>query len=96
MYRPAGPREVYLEHMMSNPASFSNASPSTTSDDWLATAVYPMTPARAANTPTRLTDQTAYATQPVEDSWYSRLNGTMSPAKAAASAQGSTRAGQLT
>lgn len=96
MYRPNGPRELWTEHLMSNPASFANTAPSTDSDDWLATAVYPMSPARAANAPTRTTDQTAYAASPAEDSWYGRYYGTLSPAKATAGAAGTTRGGQLT
>jgi hypothetical protein len=97
MYRPAGPREVWAEHLMANPGSFV-ATAGLTSDDWLYTAVVNGTPARsgAGGTTAHARDTTTYSTAPGEDSWYARFYGTLSPAKVSASATGSTRGGQLT
>jgi hypothetical protein len=97
MYRPTGPREVEAEHLMCNPSSFS-ATAGLTSDNWMYTAVINGIPARsgASGTTVHSRDTTTYATAPSEDSWYARFYGTFSPAKVTASAQGSTRGGQLT
>jgi hypothetical protein len=97
MYRPTGPREVWAEHLMSSPSSFS-ATAGLTSDDWYYTAVRDGIPARsgASGTTAHSRDTTTYATAASEDSWYARLYGTLSPAKVTASATGSTRGGQLT
>lgn len=89
MYRPTGPRENWPEHLECNPGSFSTT---IASDDWRTQASIGSMPAR----PTHATDTTAYATQPVEDSWYARYFGTLSPAKVSASATGKTTGGQLT
>lgn len=91
MFRPSGPREIWLEHLMSNPGSFTSTA-GQTSDDWRYTANIYGTPAR----PSHSADTTTYATPPAEDSWYARYTGTLSPAKATASAIGTTRGGQLT
>lgn len=98
MYRPTGPREVWAEHLMANPGSFS-ATAGLTSDEWMHTAVINGTPSRsgASGTTAHARDTTTYATQPSEDSWCpARLYGTLSPAKVSAGATGSTRGGQLT
>lgn len=91
MYRPTGPREIWTEHLLSNPGSFT-ATAGQTSDDWFYTARQYGTPARG----THSADTTTYATPPAEGSWYERYYGTLSPAKATASATGSTRGGNLT
>ena len=95
MYRPTGPREVWAEHLMSNPGSFSTVA-GATSDDWLYDAQYSMSPARVTAGQTRTTDGVAYATQPLETSWGDRFYGTLSPAKVTAGATGASRGGQLT
>jgi hypothetical protein len=97
MYRGTGPRELWTEHLMSNPGSFS-ATASLDSDDWRTTASIGLMPARGgqSGTTAHATDTTAYATQPAEDSWYARYYGTLSPAKVSASATGRTVGGQLT
>lgn len=91
MYRPAGPREIWEEHVLANPGSFSTVV-GQVSDDWFTTA-------RIYNTPARLghsADTTAYATPPAEGSWYERYCGALSPAKVTAGATGTTRGGNLT
>ena len=98
MYRPTGPREVWLEHVMSNPGSFSTTALQT-SEDWRYTASVGSTPARGGQTSTTIhvTDTTAYATQPTEENWDpQRYYGTLSPAKVTAAATGTSRGGQLT
>lgn len=74
-----------------NPASFVSTA-GMTSDDWRHTANIYGIPSRTAHT----ADTTTYATPPSEDSWYARLQGTLSPAKASFGASGSTRQGNLT
>ena len=85
------PIELFSEHILRNPGSFTSTA-GQTSDDWLTTARIYNQPARAGHS----ADSTTYATVPTENSWYERLNGTLSPAKATASATGSTRGGNLT
>ena len=89
MYRPTGPREIWEEHLLCNPGSFSTT---IASDDWRYHASIGSVPSRLAHA----TDTTAYATQPAEDAWYPRFYGSLSPAKVSASATGTTRGGQLT
>lgn len=92
-YKTSGnPCDHYPEHLKLNPGSFSTSNTAGASDDWRTTASIGSMPARAAH----VTDTTAYSTQPAEDSWYARLQGTLSPAKATNSSTGSTRQGQLT
>ena len=97
MYRPAGPREVWAENLMANPGSFV-ATAGLTSDDFLYTATWDGTPARsgANGTTAHAHDSTTYSGGVVEDSWYARFYGTLSPAKVTAAAQGSTRGGSVT
>lgn len=97
MYRKPGPRELWTEHLMANPGSFV-ATAGQTSDDWLYTARIDGTPARsgAGGTTAHAHDSTTYSGGAVENSWYERLYGTLSPAKVSASATGSTRGGNLT
>lgn len=85
------PIENWPEHLLRNPGSFTSTA-GQTSDDWRYTANIDNTPARLGHSH----DTTTYATPAVEDSWYARLNGTLSPAKATAGASGTTRMGQLT
>ena len=89
VYRPTGPREIFLENLLCNPGSFSTT---IASDDWRYDASIGSVPSR----PTHATDTTAYATQPAEESWYARYYGTLSPAKVSAGATGKTVGGQLT
>ena len=91
MYRPAGPRENWVENLMANPGSFV-ATAGQTSDDFLYTGTRDGIPSR----PTHANDGTTYATGVVEDSWYARFYGTLSPAKVTAAATGSTRGGSIT
>lgn len=97
MYRAAGPRENWPENLMANPGSFS-ATAGLTSDDFLYTATRDGTPARsgAGGTTAHAHDSTTYSGGVVEDSWYARFYGTLSPAKVSASATGSTRGGSIT
>jgi hypothetical protein len=97
MYRPAGPRENWVEDLMANPGSFV-ATAGQTSDDFLYTATRDGIPARsgAGGTTAHAHDATTYSGGVVEDSWYARLYGTLSPAKVTASATGSTRGGSIT
>ena len=97
MYRPAGPRENWVENLMANPGSFV-ATAGQTSDDFLYTGTRDGIPARsgAGGTTAHANDGTTYANGVVEDSWYARFYGTLSPAKVTASAQGTTRGGSLT
>lgn len=91
-YKGSGsPIELWTEHLMRNPSSFTSTA-GQTSDDWRYTANIYGTPARG----THSADTTTYATPPSEDSWYARFYGTLSPAKNSAGATGSTRMGQLT
>lgn len=91
-YKAAGnPCDHFPEHLKLNPGSFSTSATGA-SDDWRTTASIGAMPSRA----THATDTTAYATQPTEDSWYARLQGTLSPAKVTASSTGTIRQGQLT
>jgi hypothetical protein len=91
MYRPAGPRENWVENLMANPGSFV-ATAGQTSDDFLYTATRDGYPANKGHAH----DATTYSGGVVEDSWYARLYGTLSPAKVTASATGSTRGGSIT
>jgi hypothetical protein len=80
------PTDVFREHLSLNASSFSG----TNNDcDWYRQA------AIVAATPTRvalLTDTTAWATNPTDDSWNTRLHGSASGANKNATQQG----GQLT
>lgn len=88
-YKTPAPCDHWPEHLKMNPGSFSTT---VASDDWRSQASIGSMPSR----PTHATDTTGYATQPVEDSWYARFQGTLSPAKVTATSTGSTRQGQLT
>jgi hypothetical protein len=90
-YKTPAPCDHFNEHLRLNPASFT-ATAGIDSDDWRTTASIGSMPSRA----THATDTTAYATQPAEDSWYARFQGTLSPAKVTATSSGTTRQGQLT
>ena len=92
VYKANGsPCEHWPEHLRLNPGSFTSTA-GQTSDDWRTTANIDNMPARLGHSH----DSTTYATWATEDSWYARLNGTLSPAKASAGATGSTRGGNLT
>lgn len=89
-YKAAAPCELWSENVKLNPASFSSSN--LASDDWRTTASIGSMPARLSHA----TDTTAYATQPVEDSWTSRYYGNLSPAKATNGSTGQTWGGQTT
>lgn len=95
VFKAAGnPCDLFSEHLRLNPGSFTTTA-GVDSDDWRTTASIAGTPANS----THVTDSTAYSTQPAEDSWYTRLNGSLSPAaqaKASPASSGVTRGGQLT
>jgi hypothetical protein len=94
MYRAAGPRELWTEHLLANPGSFSTTF---VSDDWaLQSGRQALSPARVTAGQTVQHDTTAYNTIPIEESWYQRYYGGLSPAKVTASATGATRGGLLT
>lgn len=92
VYKASGsPIDLWDEHLQRNPGSFTSTA-GQTSDDWRYTSNIYGIPSR----PSHSADSTTYSTPPTEDSWYARLNGTLSPAKATNSSTGSTRGGQLT
>lgn len=99
MFRASGtPREVWYEHWMSNPASFSTT---VGSDDWrLQAGNTQLSPARvtAGAAPGSVHDTTAYGTIPPEDGWIQHLHGhTVTPAKVTAGATlGTNTRGALT
>lgn len=90
MFRASGnPREVWYEHWMSNPGSFSTVA-NQASDDWtLDAGVQQLSPARvqAGQTINVAHDVTAYASIPAEDQWVGHLHGhEVTPAKVTAGA----------
>jgi hypothetical protein len=92
----AGPREDWLTHLQSNPASFT-AVAANTFDDWaLQSGHYQLSPARVAAGQTLGHDGTAYATIPIEEAWQQRYRSNLSPAKVTAAAAGATHEGLLT
>jgi hypothetical protein len=97
MYRAAGPREIWAEHLLCNPGSFDQVA-SMTSDDWRLTAGnMQISPARVAAGQGQIIDDIAYVTTPPEDGWIQHFHGTPSPAKVKAGANlGTNQDGQLT
>jgi hypothetical protein len=97
MFKTTGvPYEVWEEHRMHNPASFSTTQ-AMNSDDWAQQAgVYQISPARVQAGQTLQHDTTAYSTIPIEQSWNQRMRSNLSPAKVTASATGTLHEGQLT
>ena len=67
-YKAAAPCSLYRENIVLNPGSYSTTA-GTTSDDWRFNAITDGTPTRTAHTG----DGTAYATQPVFDSFQSQM-----------------------
>jgi hypothetical protein len=91
-FKAAGsPCDWWPEHLKLNPGSFSTVQ-AQNSDDWRTQASIGAMPSRTGH----VIDTTAYPTQPVEDSWYARVQGTLSPAKVSFGATGTQRQGQLT
>jgi hypothetical protein len=101
MFRASGtPREVWYEHWMSNPGSFSTVA-NQASDDWrLDAGNIQLSPARVQNggVINVAHDVTAYAAIPAEDGWIQHLHGhTVTPAKVTAGATlGTNTRGLLT
>jgi hypothetical protein len=101
MFRASGnPREVWYEHLMSNPGSFASTA-GQGSDDWrLQAGNNQLSPARvqAGQTINVAHDATAYSTIPPEEAWTQKLNGAyVSPAKVTAGATlGTNTKGALT
>lgn len=86
-FKSAGnPCALFREHLLLNPTSFSTSN--NNSDFFPETARIDGMPARLAHTH----DSTAYAANPIEDSWQVRLSGSGSPANT----NGSQRGGNLT
>ncbi len=86
------PCDLWNENVKLNPSSFATVQAQNCYDDWRTQASIGSMVSR----PGHVTDATAYATQPSEDSWYARFQGTLSPAKVTAGSSGTTRQGQLT
>ena len=85
-YKPPGSViDLWYEHVNAKVASFTAANGVMT-DDWHHCAHVDAVPTRLA----RIHDTTAYPTKPQEESWYVRLNGSVSPADLT----GSIRRGQ--
>lgn len=90
-YTQGQPCDLLREHFGLNTASYST-SQNVDSDVFRETANIPGMPARTSHAP----DGTAYATQPVNDSWNDRLRGGASPAQVSAGTGKPQQEGVLT
>lgn len=91
---PGSPCDLWGEHYDINVTSFGTKAANEFAQ---MSGFYQISPARVTAGQSQAADTTTYSSPPIDgESWYIRLQGSLSPAKVTAGSTGTTRQGQLT